>query len=431
MEHVKHRSAAAAVLGLFVAASAASAQTPTVTLEQAIQLSLQRDPLAVQAHSNVDIAAAGRMQAVGSLLPNVSAQSFYTNSSNQRFDQASGQLVSQSYNAQLSGGYDIFTGGRRIAELRSSGAELAAAEAASRAQGFSTILQTTRVFYDAVAAREVAAVSAQRLERARQQLEFAETRLELGTATASDALRAELEVGNAELALLEAETSLRNTQLELGRRVGHGGEVRPTDAALPDEVPALPPTEVLIERGMLTAPTVVSARATLRSRQAARLATFSAFLPTVRMTGSYDWQSFDFPPENRNWNVRLTASIPVFNGLQREATIQRAAAQERAAAARARDAEHQVRVTVEAAARDVETATRRVAISRRAVGLAQEDLRVQEERYQIGAATILELQASQVALADAEVAAVRARQALGMAVAQLEAVLGERIGGIQ
>ena len=57
--------------------------------------------------------------------------------------------------------------------------------------------------------------------------------------------------------------------------------------------------------------------------------------------------------------------------------------------------------------------------------LAEEDLRVQEERYQLGVTTILDLQASQVALADAQVAAVTARQALGSAVAGLEAILGE------
>jgi len=42
-------------------------------------------------------------------------------------------------------------------------------------------------------------------------------------------------------------------------------------------------------------------------------------------------------------------------------------------------------------------------------------------------ATILDLQTSQVALADAESAFVRARQQLGVAIAQLETVLGSRI----
>ncbi len=54
---------------------------------------------------------------------------------------------------------------------------------------------------------------------------------------------------------------------------------------------------------------------------------------------------------------------------------------------------------------------------------------MQEERYRIGNATIVELQTSQVALADAEVAYVRARQALGVAIARLEATLAERLDG--
>lgn len=47
----------------------------------------------------------------------------------------------------------------------------------------------------AAQAVELLDVARQRLERATQQLDFAETRLEVGTATRSDLLRAELEVG--------------------------------------------------------------------------------------------------------------------------------------------------------------------------------------------------------------------------------------------
>jgi outer membrane protein len=76
---------------------------------------------------------------------------------------------------------------------------------------------------------------------------------------------------------------------------------------------------------------------------------------------------------------------------------------------------------------DVRAAEERIEIAARAVELAREDLRVQEERYQIGNVTIVELQTSQVALADAEIAYLRARQALGVAIARLEATLGEQL----
>src|SRR5690606_32896106 len=99
--------------------------------------------------------------------------------------------------------------------------------------------------------------------------------------------------------------------------------------------------------------------------------------------------------------------MPLFNNFGREAAVQRANANRRAAEARARDAQIAVRAAVDAAASEVLGAERRVDSADRAVELAREGLRVQEERYQGGAPTILDLQPSQVALTDAEIAAVR------------------------
>src|SRR5690606_35226217 len=172
-------------------------------------------------------AEAGVLQSRGAWLPTVMLNGGYTNSSNQRFDQATGQLVSESYTTQLQASYEVFTAGRRWNDLRASNAQLRSAREQNRAQRFQTILATKERFYEAAASVEVLAAATTRLERAHQQLEFAETRLELGTATRSDLLRAELEVGNAELAVIDAESALRSARLQLGRQVGIDGEVQP------------------------------------------------------------------------------------------------------------------------------------------------------------------------------------------------------------
>lgn len=411
-----------------LSAGTATAQTPrTVTLDEAVRLAVQNDPAAVAAAAALESAEAGLLQARGAWLPSISLNSSYGNSSNQRFDQSTGQLVSESYTAQANGSIVLFSGGRRIAQQRAASAGVTAADAQYRAQYFQTVLQTTQAYYEAAAAADIVRVAEQRLERARQQLEFAKTRLEVGTATASDVLRAELELGNAELALVDAEAQLRTAALRLGRRVGSAAEVYPVAEALPERAPRLPDSEELVRRATTSSPSVVAAQATLRSRSAEKLAGYTPFIPTVQLSGGYDWFAYQFPPDQRSWSLRLTASLPLFNGFQREATLMRAVAAERAAEAAARDAAIAARVEVESALQEIRSAERRVEISDRAVALAMEDLRVQEERYRIGAATILDLQASQVALADAEVAAVRARQGLGTAIARLEAILGEKL----
>lgn len=405
----------------------AQAPARVLTLDEVVRLAVERDPAAVAAEAAVANARSDRLQAAGTWLPSVTALSWYNNSSQERFDQTTGRLVSESYTAQVNAGWDVFTGGRRLLGQRSASAQTAAADAQYASQRYATALRATEVFYAAAASSDLVRVGEQRLERARQQLEAAQTRLELGTATQSDVYRAELEVGNAEAALLDAESSLRYTTLELGRVVGSEERVRPADAALPERAPPLPDADVLVQRALAASPAVTAANASLRLRQAERLASFTSYLPTLRLTGGYDWFSFDFPPEQRSWSMRLTASVPVFNNFQREATVQRAAAAERVAEARARDTRLVARVAVESAAADIASAERRVSIADRAVLLAREDLRVQEERYGMGMATILDLQTSQVNLSDAEIAAVRARQALGTATARLESILGQRL----
>ncbi|HEX6307544.1 MAG TPA: TolC family protein [Longimicrobiales bacterium] len=412
---------------VFLALPGAVSAQRVLTLEQVVRLAVERDPAAVAAEAALSSARADRLQQTGAWLPSLNANSFYSNSSNERFDQATGQLQSQSYTAQLQGGIDVFTGGRRLLAQRTVNAQVAAADAQYASARFGTILAATEAFYAAAAAIDLVRVAEQRLERARAQLTAARTRLEVGNATQSDALRAEIEVGNAEAALLDAESAMRNTTLELGRRVGLAEQVQPAEAALPDTAPPLPSLDVLIERATSASPSVLAARASLRSRRSERLAAFTPYLPTVRLTGGYDWTSFTFPPEERSWSMRVIASLPVFNGFQREAALQRTAANERLAEARARDTEIAARVSVESAAAEIAAAERRVAIEDRSVVLAREDLRVQEERYALGVATILELQTSQVALSDAEVAAVRARQTLGTAIARLEAILGQTL----
>src|SRR5687767_14733342 len=109
--------------------AAAAQDTRVLTLDQVVRLALERDPAAVAAEAAISNASADLLQAKGSWLPNVFINSTYANSSNERFDQSSGQLVSQSYSAQLQGGYDIFAGGRRLLNHRAANASLDAADA--------------------------------------------------------------------------------------------------------------------------------------------------------------------------------------------------------------------------------------------------------------------------------------------------------------
>lgn len=390
-------------------------------------MALERHPAAVAARADVSRASAGVLENRGSWLPSLNVGSGFANSSNQRVDQSTGRVVSESYTASANTSLEVFDAGRRVAEGRAARARERAAEAAFREQAFGVRLTTTELFYAAAGAEELLESARRRLERAREQLRFAQNRLDVGSATRSDVLRAELEAANAEIAMEDALSEARRSRLELGRQVGREGEVQPRTGALPSEAPPLPPLADLLARLEVTAPAVVASREARAAEAASKWSAYSAYAPTVRLTGGLDWFSFDFPPRERSWSIRAIVSYPLFDGFRREAAVQRARASERAALARLNDARLGARVEVESRVQEIESQERRVAIAERAVELAREDLRVQEERYQIGAATILELQTSQTSLAEVEAAWVGERQSLGVAVARLEAVLGESL----
>lgn len=400
---------------------------PVVTLREAIDLALVHAPAAVAASVGTDNASAAVRESLGSFLPNVNVGTTYANSSNERFDANTGRLVSQSYSAQTTLNYEVFTFGRRLANRTAAQARLDAAMANEVDQDYAVALATTRIFYGVAAAAELVRVAEQRLERARAQLDFAEVRLELGTVTRSDILRAELEVSNAELAVLDAEVELRTGALRLGRQIGVSGAVMTEASALPELPPTLPELDELIGLAERTAPAVLSAQAAVRDRAAQKRSAWTQYTPTLRLSGGYDWFGFDFPPREQSWNMRLSLSLPIFDGFSREATLWRNQSQELLAEAQYRDAVIGVRVDVEDAYLRISAAQQRVGIAERGLELAREDLRVQEERYQLGVTTIVDLQTSQVALADAENAWVIERQNLGLALAQLEAVLGRPV----
>ena len=105
---------------------------------------------------------------------------------------------------------------------------------------------------------------------------------------------------------------------------------------------------------------------------------------------------------------------------QREADLDIAEATA-ADAKRAVDAELQLRLAA------LDAAKARIQITRTSVAAATEDLRVQQERYRLGASTIVDILTSQEALNQAEVDVVNARFDYLRARAQLEALIGRKL----
>jgi outer membrane protein len=221
-----------ALAGVLAAAGAARAQEPvSMTLDEVVRRAVLTSPQVAQAEGSVQTASTAERTAMGAFLPNLNLSSSATRQSSNRFDPTLGTTISgqsDSYSAGISSGIDLFTGGRRGADLRRSRAQTDAFEAALIEQQYAVILNAKAAYYDVLRGEDLIRSADARITRAEQVLEAAERRAEVGSGTRSDLLRSQLELNNSLQALLQAQNQKRNAMYSLGRLVGVDG---PVDAA--------------------------------------------------------------------------------------------------------------------------------------------------------------------------------------------------------
>ncbi len=419
----------AVALTVLCAAPGLRAQVMTVTLEEAIELALRAQPNVVRARGDLDVARATQREALGNWFPTLSASSGWSTNSATRFDPNTQRTVtaaSTSYSAGLSASLELFDGFRRPALNRAASAGTESAEAALVNQEFQVILQTKQAFFNALSAAELIRVSETRIERAAQQLKIAKDKLAAGSATRSDTLRAMVELGNARLQLLNAQAQQATAEANLGRLVGVDGPVRPIADSSIFRLDKLD-TAALREEARRNSPVVRLAEAQARAAAAQVAVSRAQYFPSVTASYSQSFAGNSLDALNNTWSARLSLSWPLFNGFSRELGLSRSLAAREAAEVQAADARRQVDAQFTQYLAALDAAQEQLVIAEASRVAAEEDLRVQQERYRLGAVTILDVLTSQVNLDQAEVDLVQARLNLLLAKAQLEALIGREL----
>jgi outer membrane protein len=400
-----------------------------MSLDEAIERALAVSPTMAQATAGVRSAEAGRRSAYGAYLPSINASSGASRSSSNRFNPQTNTTVtgsSNSYNAGVNAGVDIWNGGRRGAVIDDASAALDAAEATAQQRRFEVVLAAKTAFYDVLRREELLRVSGARIRRAEESLTAADRRLQVGTATRSDVLRSRLELNDARQAELTERTAWTVATYALGRVTGVDDRVG-ADLADPVVVRPLALSEDELRRIVeSTSPAVITAQAEVHSAEAGVGVARAAYFPTLRASSNLNWfnDQFSFDQGSSSWNMGLSVSLPVFNGFQRETAVTRARVTEDVARFQLRDARRAARVDFERLLGALRLAEERVTLTAEAVEVAREDLRVQDERYRLGASTILDLITSQLNLAQAETDEIAARYDYQIARAELEALVG-------
>ena len=409
-----------------------------ITLAEAIALAEKNAPRMIQARGRSRTSAAQVRSGYGAFLPGLN----FSMGANRRLPSEGSRTVigsggqvevlpaePWSYSFTTSASIDVFNGGRRINELRQAQASQDAAESAEILDRYGTFLDTKEAYYSVLAYREAQLAAQASVDEAEQQFRAAVARVRAGSSTRSDSLRSENQLRNSRLILVETQNNLRVANATLTRAVG---APEPVTAATEDTLSlvglALGEAQLLqlVEAG----PDVQVAEAELDVARAGKSISRAAYLPSItagysyRGSGTDSEFGFGNDPFSYAGSLGLNLNLPIFDQFLREERRVAADVAADNAEAALRDTRLAARQNLATYLGAYRTAEQRVLAQSATLSTAEEDLRVQQRRYQVGASTLLDLLTSQTAVNDAREALIRARFDQRVAKAQLEALVG-------
>jgi outer membrane protein len=406
-----------------------------ISLQEAIAMAQQNSPQAIAAEGTERTSRAARTSAIGAILPSASLSAGHTiqfGGGQTRLNQNGEQVTvatQPTNNLGLSFNMALFDGGQRLYALRTAKADIVAAEANRVAVKYDVALQVKQQYYAVLAAIESEDAARLQMAQAQEQFKSSVLRVRAGVATRSDSLRGVIQVGNAQLALITAQSNEEAANAALTRIVGSSVPVTADPASVQENMAALPDSAQLAELAR-NGPAVQQAQASLDAAEENRKAARGQYLPSLNLSYSRSGTGTDprfglgSDPFNYSGRLAFSLSYPLFNNFQREEDVVRARVAEVNAQANLRDSQLGAVQLLTQSIGALRGASQRVAVQVASVAAAQEDVRVQQQRYNIGASTLLDLITSQAALATAEQALIQARYDYRIARAQLEALIG-------
>lgn len=424
-------------------------ESVVLTLDQAIKLAYENNTSILRANNNVKAANSGVLAAYGSYLPVVSASGGWNRSQTDREageEFILGQVIPvpastatrNNFSVGLSASYTIFDGLRRESSFIQSKANAAATEQTAIRTNQSIRYQVESFYLNVLRLEKLVTVSEENLKRDNRQLERISESNRVGALSLADVYRQQSQVAADELSVINAQNAYDNANADLLALIGLDvrKEYRLEDAGISTGIEAaeLASTQGLINNiseisksAMESRSDYVAAKEGYHAADWSVASARSGYLPSVSASASYSMSNERFRDLNSNktysWGISLRWTI--FDAFQTNEAIQSAVANRRNSEANLIQMERDISVEVKKALLDMEAARKQVDVSAKGVRSATEDRKIAEERYNLGAGTLLDLLTANAGLVNAQANSINASYNYIIAKRNLEYVIGK------
>ena len=402
---------AAAILLLISAPQPVHAQqqedTQAISFNEAVQIALERNATLQQAANETELQALQVSRARSNFLPDLSLSTRGAQSYGRSFIQQEAQVVNQT-SESISGGVNssinVFNGFRDVSELeRARLAEEAGSLQYERTRQ-QIVFEVMDEFLRLVEQREQIRVQEENLEAAQQQLRQIEEFVEVGTRPRSDLYQQQAEVAAAGVNLLNARQShdVIEVQLIETMQLDPFGTYSFQAPSIGDTVVADEDYELLqlMRQAFDQRPDLQASSINVEAAEEGISIARSGYWPSVNLSLGYNTSYNSAVPipfqeqivnYNRGGSVGLSFSFPLFDRFSTQNTIQEAELRYDNARLNQQDLRQDVALEVRQAYQDYQSAAQRMEATAQQVQAAAQALEATEERYNLGASTLVEL----------------------------------------
>ena len=419
-----------------------SARLPagTITLQKAIEIALHNNPEVAAVGWDAVAAHARYEQAFGERLPRIGVTGTYTQHLDEQRLLPVGQpgdpavLSSDILSGDMVLSLPLLTGGRLI--YQAEAAELlhqAAAHRFSRSRE-DLVFNISSVFFSILAQQYVIESLEFSLQTLEAHVERVDALLAAQKAAKVDRMRTEVRLADIRqqwvreknLLTIQRRILANFLGLEEGMdRISLRGELELQEKTM------VPEFELALAMAWKQRDDYLAARAALKARAKTVDAARAGHWPTVSVQGTYGGRWAVGPTSGMGEDsgdvgrIGLAIEMPLFEGGRVDARIREHRAELAAAQERLRELELQIRLEVETALSNVRSSEERLEAIRKSVEQARESLRIEQQKYELGKGSIVDVLDAQAALLETETTYYQVLAELQTALAQLKLAMGE------
>ncbi len=393
----------------------ATAQTATVTLQEAVEIALENNYQLKQAQNNQDLADTRVFSAKADFAPSLNASFNGSRNVGRQFvqeDLSFDDRTTYNLGGSINTNLTVFNGFSNIANLRQARADKASEEQSYNRLRENVIFTTASRYLQVVLNEELLKIAESSLEASQSQLEQVEAQVEVGSRPTVDLFNQEAAVATDELVVIQRENALEVSKAQL-IRIMQDDAITEVQTLVPsiDELSIMPVDlnlQEMIDAALNNRSDYKAQEFAIEGNRQNQTIVRSNLLPSITASAGINTRYSDqftlpglgegtvpftdqFFDQQISRSIGFSVSIPIFNRWNNRTNLQSAQIQLKNSQLELDNIQFQITEEVRQAYNDYKAIVKEMESSLKALIAAERAFETEQQRYEIGSTTLIEL----------------------------------------